>query len=119
MRCSPGSGECFAVLVGRYADSSNEVAAHRFRGAESAPRRDRHPGVVGLLERAPPRLGADPFDVSPGRLADFVGEHPGEVSWAHRGETGQLGDAVRAAGFGLDGVLHRTDRFTSGPGYPD
>src|ERR1700744_531079 len=98
MGCSSVSGECSAVLVGRYADSSNEVAAHRFCGAEAAPRRDRHHGVVGLLELATSRLGADSFDVSPGRLADFVGEHPGEVSWALRGGAGHVGDGWRAAG---------------------
>src|SRR5271166_2661601 len=119
MRCSLSSGEGFAVLVGRHPDASNKVAAHGFRGAEAAARSDRHHGVVGLLELSAGRLGADPFDVSAGRLADLTGEHPGEMAWAHRGAARQLGNAMHATGFGLDGILNGADRFAFGPGHPD
>src|SRR5271166_6199099 len=118
MRCSLSSGEGFAVLVGRHPDASNKVAAHGFRGAEAAARSDRHHSVVGLLELAAGRLGADPFDVGARRLAYLIGEHPGEMAWAHRGAARQLADAVCAAGFGLDGILDGADRFAFGPPHP-
>ena len=63
-------------------------------------------------------LGADPFDVGPGRLADLVGEHPGEMPRAHGGAAGEIGDAVRRTGFGLDRLLHFADRRPLGPGHP-
>ena len=34
-------------------------------------------------------------------------------------EPGQVGDAVRATGFGFDGFLDGTDRLTFGAGHPD
>src|SRR5689334_9232574 len=101
----PPLGESPAVLVGRNAHSSNEVAPQRFRAAESAARGDRGDGVVGFLESSACRLGADSLDVRAGRLADLVGEKAGEMSRAHRGTTGQLGDTVRGAGFGFDRLL--------------
>ena len=53
-----------------------------------------------------------------GRLADLVGEHPGEMPRAHRGKAGQFVDAVRATGLRLDGFLHLADRLALGAGHP-
>ena len=102
----------FQANVLRYWSGEIPIRRTKLRRMVSAvpnPHRDgdRGDGVVGLLELAARRFGADAFDVGAGRLADLVGEHPGEVARAHRGETGQLGDAVRATGFGFDGLLHR------------
>ena len=49
---------------------------------------DHRDGVVGLLELAPRRFGPDTLDVGARRLADLVGEQPGEVPWTHRCATG-------------------------------
>ena len=92
---SSSVGEGLAVLVGRDADSANEVAPHGFCGAEPAPRGDHGDGVVGFLELPARGLGAHALDVGAGRLADLVGEHPGEVPRAHRRAPGELGHAVR------------------------
>src|SRR6185295_10502732 len=102
---SPLLGECLAIMVGRNAKPSNEVASQGFRAAEAAAGRDDGNGVVGLLELAAGGFGADALDVGSGRFPNLVGEHAREVARAHRGATGQLRDTVRAAGFGLDGLL--------------
>src|ERR1700752_3688193 len=98
--------ESLAVLVGRNADATNEVAPHGFRGAEATSGGDRDDGVVGLLQLPARGVGANAFDVVAGRLTDLVGEHPREMARAHRRPAGQLADAVCAARFGLDSLLH-------------
>src|SRR5438093_12976986 len=99
---SPLLCECLAVLVGRNAKPSNEIAPQRLSGAEAAAGGDDRDGVVGLLELTAGGFSADALDVGAGRLADLVGEQPGEVTRAHCGATGQLRDAVRTTGFRLD-----------------
>src|ERR1700712_4151912 len=113
------SGKSGAVPVGRNPDPANEVAAHGFRGAESAARGDRRDGVVGLFELPTGGFGADAFDVRPRCLADLFGEDPGEMPWAHRRPAGQVRNAVHSTGFGFDGLLHLTDRGPLRAGHPD
>ena len=86
-----GQANVLRYWSGETPEASNEVAAHGFRGSEPAPCGDHRDGVVGLLELTAGRLGADPLDVGARRLADLLGEHPGEVPRAHRGAAGQLG----------------------------
>src|SRR5882757_644471 len=102
-------GEGFAVLVGRDADPSNEVAPHGFCGAEPTPCSDHGDGVVGLHELPARGFGTYALHVCAGRLADLVGEHPGEVSWAHGRPARQFGDIVRGTGFCVDGILRVAD----------
>src|ERR1700755_121786 len=118
MPCSLGSAECFPVVVGWDANPSNKVAAHGFRGAKTAPRRDRRDGVFGLLKLAAGGLGADAFHVGARRLADLLGKHPGEMPRAHVDSARPVANTVRAARFSVDGILNGTDRFAFGPCHP-
>src|SRR3979411_1248347 len=99
-------GECLAILVRRNAEPSNEIAAQGLRRAAPAAAADPGPGFAGPPQLAPGPFGADPLDIGAWRLADLVGEHPGEVPGAQRGATRELGHAVCAAGVALDGLRH-------------
>src|SRR6185312_13392009 len=101
-----GSGKGFAILVRRDTDTPNEVAPHGLCGTKAATGCNRHDGVVGLLQLSAGGFGPDAFHVLAGRLADLVGEHAGEMAWAHGRAAGQVVDVVRPTRFGLDGFLH-------------